>query len=72
MTERKRFADMTDTERFETGGGYDFADEIAAGFDKCVTETIRARGHASTGVMLNTIDVAWLVEAYQRLRDETK
>lgn len=60
---------MTPDELFAAGGGYGFADQVADGMDKRITETIRGgSGQVSVGVIVNSIELAWLIEGYNRLR----
>jgi hypothetical protein len=59
---------MTTADTFITGGGFDHADAIADGAEKRCQETIRQSGRAASPVVLSTVDVLWLVDAYNRLR----
>lgn len=52
-------------EEFEAGGGFEFADAVAAGLQGRTDETL-ARG--GSGYMVSTMDMLWLLYAYRFLR----
>lgn len=62
----------THDEMFQLGGGHEFADQVCDGVEARCLENMNASGHASVGVMFNTIEIMWLVEAYRRLRAESE
>ena len=67
MSGGKRFADMNDDERFEVGGGFDFADKVSAGLRERAMEAM-SHGQVSVGVMANTVELVWLLDAYEKAR----
>lgn len=57
------------TRMFETGGGLEFCDRVAAGLQERVDESFQT-SRSFGGVMTNRVELGFLLEGYRRLRRE--